>query len=316
MNSNDRINNYTSLIEDDYEEKTQIVEEKSLIKNLKNTKAYLIEIYGENLGKKTEIETDRAIIGREARCNIVINSNSVSRKHAMIYKKYIDMGNHNSMHSFWIRDLGSTNGTYVGDQPINDIELMNGDTIKVGSTIFKFIIGSDVETAYFEEIYNMTIVDGLTEIHNKRYFLESLEKEISRAKRYERPLCLIMFDIDFFKKINDTYGHLTGDYVLKKMSQVIRDSIRREEIFARYGGEEFAIIMPETPKKSAVTLAEKVRQLIETTIFSFEGHVVPVTISLGVADLNKSISSALELIAFADKNLYKAKHSGRNCVIG
>ncbi len=312
----EKVNNYVSFIDDDHEEKTQIVEEKSIIKNLKNTKAYLIEIYGENLGKKIEIETDRVIIGREARCNIVINSTSVSRKHAMIYKKYIDMGNHHSMYSFWVRDLGSTNGTYVGDQPINDIELMNGDTIKVGSTIFKFIIGSDIETAYFEEIYNMTIVDGLTEIHNKRYFLESLEKEISRARRYDRPLSLIMLDIDFFKKINDTYGHLTGDYVLKKMSQVIKDSIRREEIFARYGGEEFSIIMPEAPKKSAVTLAEKVRQLIEETIFSFEGHVVPVTISLGVSALDKSISSALELIAFADKNLYRAKHNGRNCVVG
>jgi diguanylate cyclase (GGDEF)-like protein len=100
------------------------------------------------------------------------------------------------------------------------------------------------------------------------------------------------------------------------MSQVIKDSIRREEIFARYGGEEFSIIMPEAPKKSAVTLAEKVRQLIEETIFSFEGHVVPVTISLGVSALDKSISSALELIAFADKNLYRAKHNGRNCVVG
>lgn len=300
---------------DDGEEKTQIVEENSIIKNLKTTKAYLIEIYGENIGKKVEITVDKLSIGREATNDIVINSNSVSRRHAEIFKKYIDPKNPNTMYSFFIRDLGSTNGTYVGDQAIvTPIELNNGDSVKIGSTIFKFIIGSDLESAYFEEIYRLTIIDGLTEIFNKRYFLEQIEKEMSRAKRYRRPLSLIMFDIDFFKRINDTFGHLTGDFVLKKLAQVVKASIRREEIFSRYGGEEFTIIMPESTLDKSVEVAEKIRKAIERTLFSFEGHIIPVTISIGVAEMFDN-SSSLELVGDADANLYKAKHSGRNCVV-
>ncbi len=300
---------------DDGEEKTQIVEENSIIKNLKTTKAYLIEIYGENIGKKVEITVDKLSIGREATNDIVINSNSVSRRHAEIFKKYIDPKNPNTMYSFFIRDLGSTNGTYVGDQAIvTPIELNNGDSVKIGSTIFKFIIGSDLESAYFEEIYRLTIIDGLTEIFNKRYFLEQIEKEMSRAKRYRRPLSLIMFDIDFFKRINDTFGHLTGDFVLKKLAQVVKASIRREEIFSRYGGEEFTIIMPESILDKSVEVAEKIRKTVERTLFSFECHIIPVTISIGVAEMFDN-STSLDLIGDADANLYKAKHSGRNCVV-
>lgn len=204
------------------------------------------------------------------------------------------------MYSFFIRDLGSTNGTYVGDQAIvTPIELNNGDSVKIGSTIFKFIIGSDLESAYFEEIYRLTIIDGLTEIFNKRYFLEQIEKEMSRAKRYRRPLSLIMFDIDFFKRINDTFGHLTGDFVLKKLAQVVKASIRREEIFSRYGGEEFTIIMPESTLDKSVEVAEKIRKTVERTLFSFEGHIIPVTISIGVAEMFDN-SSSLELIGDAD----------------
>ena len=296
------------------EEKTAIITEKSIVAKLQGSKAYLVEIYGDNLGKKIEIDEDYLLIGRDPSCDIVINSSSVSRRHVKIYKQYLEPKNKNYF-TYKILDLDSTNGTYVGDTLIINQELINGDIIKIGSTIFKFIVGSNLESAYFEEIYRLTIIDGLTQIYNKRTFLEYLAKEVNRAERYKRDLSLIMLDIDFFKKVNDVYGHLAGDYVLKQLARIISNNIRQEEIFARYGGEEFSIIMPETSKKHAVKLAEKLRKLIETTTFIHEGELLSITISLGVAQLDKKMTPT-NLISVADKNLYEAKDSGRNCVVG
>ena len=129
---------------------------------------------------------------------------------------------------WWAVDDGSTNGTYVNDEQISrEFGLQNGDRIKVGPTIFKYLSGADVEAQYHEEIYRMTIIDGLTGAHNKRAFLEFLEREIARCARHRRPLSLLMFDIDHFKSINDTHGHLTGDAVLKEMSKRLLGRIRR-----------------------------------------------------------------------------------------
>ncbi len=169
---------------------------------------------------------------------------------------------------------------------------------------------------YHEEIYRLTTTDGLTQVYNKRYFLETLEREVSRCHRYGRLLCLVMMDIDHFKKINDSFGHLAGDHVLKRVASAARSKIRREDIFARYGGEEFALILPEIETKGAVATAEKVRKIIEKQHFSFEDQDIPVTLSAGVASLGGSITDAQELIRVADVKLYEAKSSGRNRVCG
>ena len=123
--------------------------------------------------------------------------------------------------------------------------------MKVGPTIFKYLSGADVESQYHEEIYRMTIIDGLTQVHNKRYLYEALEREIIRARRHARELSFLMFDIDHFKKINDVHGHLAGDFVLKELARIVQGRIRRDEVFARYGGEEFAIVLPETDLEGA-----------------------------------------------------------------
>jgi diguanylate cyclase (GGDEF)-like protein len=303
---------------DDFEEKTAIISttDDNVGKNLvDNTNFYLIEIYGEKLGRKTILEKEKISIGRGLNNDIVIDSSSVSRNHALIYKK-ISFDGYTTV---YIKDLGSTNGTYVKDRQIpqnRGVELEDGVTIKVGSTIYKFLIGNDLESNYFEEIYRLTIVDGLTEIYNKRAFLETLEREFNRSQRYNRPLSMIIFDIDHFKNVNDTYGHLTGDYVLKHMSKIIKQSVRTEEFLARYGGEEFTIIMPESTRGPAIKLGEKIRLLVESTTFHFEGKIIPITISVGVATLSNNISNPMELISLADKNLYQAKSSGRNRVVG
>ncbi|MBS1149615.1 MAG: yhcK, partial [Myxococcaceae bacterium] len=194
--------------------------------------------------------------------------------------------------------------------------LRTGDLVKVGGSIFKYLQGGNIETLYYEEIYQLTIVDGLTQIHNKRYFLEFLEREMGRCHRYNRALSLVMFDIDHFKKINDTNGHLAGDYVLRELAHLIKTRIRKEECFARYGGEEFAVVMPEAGPENARRFAEKIRKLTEDHHFNFEQKDIPVTISLGVSDMTGDMTEPLQFIKGADANLYKAKKSGRNRVQG
>lgn len=303
---------------EDFEERTAIIDSKDpqFGNNAhKNTNFYLIEIYGDNKGRKVILDKDEVTIGRGMNNEIVIDSTSVSRNHAVIYKKE----SYDAYTKVYIKDLNSTNGTYVKDRqvpPNRGVELTDGVTIKVGSTIYKFLTGNDLEANYFEEIYRLTIIDGLTEIYNKRAFLETLEREFNRSQRYSRPLSMIMFDIDHFKNVNDTYGHLTGDYVLKHMSKIIKNSVRTEEFLARYGGEEFTIIMPESTRMAAINLGEKIRALVESSTFHFEGKIIPITISVGVSTLTPSIFTPTELIAVADKKLYQAKATGRNRVVG
>src|SRR4051812_20585816 len=193
--------------------------------------ACLVVIYGSELGKKYNLNASAIVIGRSSKCDIQIDQESISRNHSKII---------NTSKSLLIRDLGSTNGTYVNDEPVDEYVLRDGDLIKIGRTIFKFLTGGNIENAYHEEIYRLTTIDGLTQIFNKRYFLETIEREVARSQRYRRALSLVMFDIDHFKRINDTFGHLAGDFVLKHLASAIKNKIRREDIFARYGGEEFA----------------------------------------------------------------------------
>ncbi len=268
--------------------------------------ACLVVIYGMDLGKKFNLDAPAIIIGRSSKSDIQVDQESVSRNHAKII---------NTGKTIILRDLGSTNGTYVNDELIDEYVLRDGDFIKIGRTIFKFLSGNNIENSYHEEIYRLTTIDGLTQIYNKRYFLETLEREISRAHRYRRELSLIMFDIDFFKKINDTYGHLAGDYVLKHLASVIKARIRREDIMARYGGEEFTIVLPEIDSFNAAQFAEKIRKLVEKTLFKFEETKIPVTISVGVASIVPDMHDPTEFIKKADEKLYQAKSQGRNQVV-
>ena len=267
--------------------------------------ACLVVIYGMDLGKKYNLEQPAIIIGRSSKSDIQVDQESVSRNHAKII---------NTGKTIILRDLGSTNGTYVNDELIDEYVLRDGDFIKIGRTIFKFLSGNNIENSYHEEIYRLTTIDGLTQIYNKRYFLETLEREISRAHRYRRELSMIMFDIDHFKKINDTYGHLAGDYVLKQLASVVKSRIRREDTMSRYGGEEFAIVLPEVDAYNANQTAEKIRKLVEKTVFKFEDTKIPVTISVGVCSITPDTKDPGEFIKKADEKLYQAKSQGRNQV--
>lgn len=163
------------------------------------------------------------------------------------------------------------------------------------------------------QLYELAITDGLTKLFIHRYFQNRLESELIRAKRYNSNISLLMLDIDHFKKVNDTYGHQEGDYVLKKFAKIISDHIRKVDIAARYGGEEFAIILPETGITGAEQVAEHLRFLIEKEEFKIDGKNVPITTSIGVSSWDKIVSKE-EFIEQSDRALYQAKHEGRNRV--
>jgi two-component system cell cycle response regulator len=265
-----------------------------------------VQIYGKDIGRKYPLDKVQATIGRGPDNTIVCDMDNVSRVHCKIYVSAA--GN-------YIEDMGSTNGTFCNDEELTGRrKLKNGDFIKVGGVIFKYIDGDNIEQLYYEEIYRMAIIDGLTQIYNKRYFIEFLDREMARCARYARPLALVMFDLDFFKRINDEFGHLAGDYVLKRVAEMIQKKhIRKEECFARYGGEEFAIVLPDTAADRGVILAEKVRQLVEESKFEFEGNNIPVTISMGVTQMMKG-DTPESFVERADEKLYQSKQTGRNRV--
>ncbi|CAN5732487.1 GGDEF domain-containing protein [soil metagenome] len=259
------------------------------------------------LGKRFVLDVSPMRVGRGAENHIVLEGDSVSRKHVHFEERAA---------TWWAVDDNSTNGTYVNDdQIVREQPLSNGDRIKVGPTIFKYLSGQYVEAQYHEEIYRMTIIDGLTQAHVKRYLLEALEKEIVRARRHQRELSFMMFDIDHFKKINDYHGHLAGDFVLKELARIVQGRIRRDEVFARYGGEEFAIVLPETNLDGGRALAEGLREKVEQSRFIFQNELIKVTISVGVAELAESDRTGTELIKRADEKLYEAKRGGRNRVV-
>jgi len=266
--------------------------------------ACIVQIYGDGLGKRYSIK-DEVTIGRSEASTIAVDIPNVSRKHARIF---LDQGR------CWVEDLGSTNGTHVNDVEIGGPQcLANGDLVTTGSLVFKFIVGGNIEALYHEEIYRLTILDGLTGVHNKRFFLEFLDRELARARRHGRTLSLALLDLDHFKKINDTHGHLVGDTTLKRVAHLIRDRVRQDELLARYGGEEFAVVLPETDLGGALSFAEMIRRQIEEYSFTFDGQDISVTVSIGVATMGPD-DDADALIGETDTQLYRAKSAGRNRV--
>ena len=266
----------------------------------------LVVIYGPDLGRRVPVGPDPFFIGRSPQCDLHIDQESVSRNHCRI---------HFSKGEFRVRDLGSTNGTYVNDDMVEgEGRLRHGDQLKAGRTILKFIVGDDVEVQYHEEIYRLMTTDGLTQLHNKRYFDEMLDREVARARRYKRTFSLLLFDLDHFKSINDRFGHLAGDAILRQVGAVLLGRLRINDVVARTGGEEFALITPEVGIDGAIELARKINRLIRDTRFEFEGARVDITISGGVAEWQPHFETAADLVRAADDKMYESKRNGRNQV--
>jgi two-component system, cell cycle response regulator len=269
----------------------------------------VVHIYptGPGMGARYPLGDRAMVIGRGSDCDLRINDHSVSRRHARIQP---------GADGYYVTDLQSTNGTFVNDTPALRTRLEDGDYLRVGNCIYRYLAGGNVEAEYHEEIYRLTIIDALTDTHNKRYLLEFLDRELARSARHGRPLVLIMMDLDRFKTINDDLGHLGGDFTLRELAACIKACIRKEELFARYGGEEFAVVLPETTRDGAAAVAERIRALVERHPFQYEGKSYPVTVSIGVAcTAGEKPLTPDELIRLADEHLYQAKRDGRNRVV-
>lgn len=295
-------------MESDHDIKTRVTTLEELKVQRKGDDC-LVVIYApvaSDLGRRHVLDQEVVTIGRDRENDIVLDSDSVSRRHARVEHRD---------GRIYLTDLDSTNGTYVNDdnEPVRDCQLRRGDQVKIGDTIFKYLSGSDVETQYHETIFNMTITDGLTDVGNKKRLDQLVQKEIPRALRHNRDLALLMVDIDHFKDVNDTYGHLAGDSVLRDLAGILAKRLRPDDELGRYGGEEFAAILPETSLGGALKIAEDLRGLVEQHRFIVEGEQIRVTISIGAAALKQGMD-AKAFFRAADEMLYKAKNSGRNKV--
>jgi diguanylate cyclase (GGDEF)-like protein len=248
------------------------------------------------------------MLGRGEDCDIRLHDHSVSRRHAKIEP---------TAEGYFVNDQQSTNGTFVNDRQLdNSWLLQDGDYLRVGNCIYRYLAGGNIEAEYHEEIYRLTILDGLTQIHNQRYLTEFLEREVIRSQRHARPLAVLMFDIDKFKTINDSFGHLCGDFVLRELTDIIRGTVRKEDLFARFGGEEFVLVLVETDIEEAVGVAERIRESVAAHPFRFESTPVKLTISIGIASTTGDMTmTPATLLKTADEKLYQAKREGRNRVV-
>lgn len=268
-------------------------------------KACLFVLTGDLRGTRLDITEGRTRLGRGTEMEIRFpTDDSISRHHAEIL---LEKG------GVRLLDAGSTNGTYVNGLRVQESVLKDGDRIHVGATAVKFFLADDVEASCVDEMYRMATRDGLTDVFNKRFFLDQLEVKISEMKRMKQPLALLMMDVDHFKKINDQYGHVAGDQVLQGLASVGKSCVRKEDIFARYGGEEFSVIAARLDANHAWTLAEKIRESVMNHLFIFEPHRIPVTISVGGCVMTaEGLLPSEEFIKKADSALYEAKRFGRN----
>lgn len=297
----------------DEKTKTFVIESEEFLKKIdkKITESpCFVLIEGSPLGKKFPLVTSKIRLGRGRKADLSIDDNSVSQLHAEVIIQKNDV---------FIEDLESTNGTFVNDEKVTSkTALKEGDIIRIGKTIFKFLPAGNIENIYHEKMRDLATIDDLTQIFNKKYTVDYLASEFSRCKTLRIPLSLIIFDIDFFKKLNDQHGHLAGDYALRKICAILKDRVlRSEDIFGRYGGEEFLIVLPESTLQKACEIAERLRLTIENYPFEYETQKLPLTISVGVCELEFGMKEVEDLIKRADQALYKAKQSGRNqvCVI-
>jgi diguanylate cyclase (GGDEF)-like protein len=263
---------------------------------------------GHLLGTRFDLSPGTSLtVGRSPDADISLPEvRSLSRMHARVEHR----GS-----SVVVEDLGSTNGTLVNDQRIAAATpLASGGRFQVGGCHFKLLQDRDVERAYHDAIHALVTHDGLTDAVSRTKFDEEFEREFSRAQRYDRQLSLVLMDIDHFKRVNDTHGHLCGDSVLKALVARVQPRVRAEQVFARVGGEEFAILCPETGVPNVRILAERLRLDIGGEPFRCGDADVVVTCSFGIAGLSEATTRPEELFEAADRALYVAKNSGRDKV--
>jgi two-component system, cell cycle response regulator len=301
-----------SDVQTDIGNDTLIRDSKTLklkLQEARKSEACLVIVLGKPLGKRFVLNSKTMVVGRGSECQIPILDSSLSRAHAQVLKK--ESGR------FYVSDLGSTNGTYLNEQKLTSssaVEVKNGDLLKMGNMIFKFIGRGKIDNVFHKDILYLASRDDLTGTLNRQSLMSCLEEGFRKARMSKKPLSAIVLDLDQFKSINDTFGHAAGDFVLKETVKVAQSAIRGDDFIGRYGGDEFMAVLWDTSLTNACIVAERIRSKIEKHSFTYEGKRIPVTVSLGVSSLDDSIQSIGKFFERADGAQYNAKKNGGNRV--
>jgi len=253
-------------------------------------------------------------LGRSKEAGILIPDPGLSRIHARVFRRQIP-----TRTDFYIEDCGSTNGTFVGGHRIAaPTVLSDGVRVALGRrTVLRFSLQDALEEQALIRVHESALRDRLTGAFNRGAFDDRLHSEFATSRRRGTPIALLLFDLDHFKKLNDTHGHQAGDAVLRAVAQCVQATIRAEDVLARYGGEEFAVILKTVSSRSAYVMAERIRVAVEEHRTQYNELSIGATVSIGAvhAATSKAVEGPTALIEAADGALYAAKHQGRNCVV-
>jgi len=263
---------------------------------------------GLNAGQVYDLDRDETVIGRSRDAHVRVEDTGVSRRNARVMR---------SPAGYFVEDLGSRNGTYKnGARIVARTKLASGDRVQLGPSVaLRFSIVDDTEEELARRLYEASTRDALTQIYNRRYFNQRLVAELAFAQRHRTPVSVVLFDIDYFKRVNDTWGHKAGDDVLRSIAAGVQAVIRAEDLFARYGGEEFAILARGIDPTGTRAFAERVRAAVAALEIAVGDAHVRVSVSAGVACLTECTGGGGDdLLLLADDRLYRAKSHGRNRV--
>lgn len=269
-------------------------------------------IHGNELdfGKYFSFSEGPILIGREETSNINLKDDKISKRHCEVHIHRL-----REPEQIVLKDLESTNGTYVNGKPVREAVLKSGDKLSIGDTVLRLSYDDAIEEEYHSRLFTFAAIDTLTGLYNRRYTMNELESQCKIARRNNRFFSLLVVDIDNFKRINDTHGHLAGDDYLKKFAFTISRALREQDICGRVGGEEFLLILPETDLEGAYKLAERIREQVEKTEIIHQGTAIKTTISAGVSQFGLHAGEGRELFKKADIALQHAKRSGKNKVL-
>jgi len=274
----------------------------------------LVVIQGREIGREYRLRRRKSVLGRGEEVTLRIPDDLVSRRHASLE---VAWDPDSRLQRVFLTDLKSTNRSYVNGDPVERVELQEGDKVRVGKTVLKFVLQDELDARFHEEIRNRIAYDQLTGLLTKESLFEALTAELKRCARYELPLAVLMMDLDRFKQVNDTRGHIMGSQVLARVGRLIRRGLRRTDVSGRYGGEEFVAYLQEASAGEALRAAERVRTVIEAHPFTRVGETggsqaLRITISIGVSQFPRHGETLEALVAAADAALYRAKAEGRN----
>jgi diguanylate cyclase (GGDEF)-like protein len=282
----------------------------------KERRPALVSLRGELMAVPIPLERDEVTIGRALEADVRLNDSRASRLHARITSECDSEANDTF---YRITDLGSTNGTLVNGELITEELLHDGDKILIGDHLFRFDMLDEIDREFQHQIHRLLAHDELTGLLTSKSFFSELRRESARAEAESRPFCVLMMDLDHFKEVNDTYGHLVGSKTLEETGRIIKEALRAGDVASRFGGEEFAAFLLDANYAQGLVAAERVRVALEEYKFPATRMSSPdtqsthrITISIGVAAFPDDATDPIQLVELADSALYRAKRSGRN----